>query len=169
MKKQTADLKRRKYHVNLNKLNKGFTLIELLVVISIIGVIIGLSIFGLQGAREASRDSKRKADLESLRSGLEIFRSDCNSYPLSVTPTAPENAFGSVLRGDDSNPSCLSTNTYMSQIPKDPVTPARSYLYWSDGVTYEVCTALEQDVAVAETCGGSSSCGVNCNYKAVNP
>ena len=42
----------------------GFTLIELLVTISIIGILIGLSVFGLQGARQSARDAKRKADLD---------------------------------------------------------------------------------------------------------
>src|SRR3990170_1677136 len=97
---------------------KGFTLIELLVVISIIGILIALSVFGLQGAREASRDAKRKADLELIRSGIEIYKSDCNSYPASL---------GAVLIGDDSNPSCDSGNTYIAQIPADPIDPSRSY------------------------------------------
>src|SRR3989344_5965218 len=70
----------------------GFTLIELLVVISIVGSIIGLSVFGLQGARQSSRHSKRKADLEQIRSGLEIYKSDCDKYPITV---------GSTLNGDD--------------------------------------------------------------------
>ncbi len=44
-------------------LNTGFTLIELLVVIAITAILIGLSVFGLQGARESARDAQRKADL----------------------------------------------------------------------------------------------------------
>ncbi|MCK4588676.1 prepilin-type N-terminal cleavage/methylation domain-containing protein, partial [Candidatus Woesebacteria bacterium] len=62
-------------------MKKGFTLIELLVVISIIGILLALSIFGLQGARKSARDSKRKADIELIRSGIEIYKADCNVYP----------------------------------------------------------------------------------------
>ncbi len=142
--------------------NKGFTLIELLVVISIIGVLIGLSIFGLQGAREASRDSKRKADLELIRSGIEIYKSDCNLYPLSLLT-------GTSLSGDGSTSACAATNVYISQVPQDPTYPGRDYLYSSNGTTYEICAALEQGTG-AVTCGGSSSCGgVTCNYKVTNP
>lgn len=143
------------------KLKKeGFTLIELLVVISIIGILIGLSIFGLQGAREASRDSKRKADLEQIRSGIEIYKSDCDKYPLTLS---------SPLVGDGSTSACVNTNTYISQVPTDPQAPSRAYLYSSNGKTYELCTSLEQSSGTVVTCGGSSSCGETCNYKVVNP
>jgi prepilin-type N-terminal cleavage/methylation domain-containing protein len=149
-------------------LKNGFTLIELLVVISIIGILVGLSVFGLQGAREASRDSRRKADLELIRSGIEIYKSDCNTYPAGSGN--PATVFGSALVGDDSNPSCDSGNTYISQVPQDPAYPGSNYLYWSDGITYEICTSEEQSQASTVTCGSSSNCGTaSCNYKVVNP
>ena len=92
---------------------KGFTLIELLVVVSIIGILIALSIFGLQGARESSRDARRKADLETIRSGLEIYKADCNDYP-----PASKVVGGSPLVGDGSPTSCAVTNTYISFVRK---------------------------------------------------
>lgn len=151
---------------------KGFTLIELLVVISIIGILIGLSIFGLQGARQAARDGKRKADLELIRSGIEIYKSDCNKYPVSGSPTSPSNVFGSALTGDgSSSASCLKSNIYINQVPVDPTSPAAGYLYWSNGFQYQICAALEQQSAgPAVTCGNSSSCGSStCNYQVLNP
>ncbi len=156
---------------NMKLFQQGFTLIELLVVVSIIGILIGLSIFGLQGAREASRDSKRKSDLELVRSGLEIFKSDCNTYPAGFGNPSSVLATNSVsLTGDDSTVSCSSNNTYVSQIPSDPNFPNRNYIYSSDGSTYEICAALEQIKVGTVTCGGSSSCGAsNCNYRVVNP
>lgn len=143
----------------LKKKSSGFTLIELLVVISIIGILIALSIFGLQGARESSRDARRKADLELIRSGLELYKSDCNSYPLSLSST---------LVGDDSSTSCSSSNTYIQSVPTDPAIPARTYLYYSAGTTYEICSSLEQETGTV-TCGSSSDCGESCNYKVTNP
>jgi type II secretion system protein G len=137
----------------------GFTLIELLVVISIIGIIMGLSIFGLQGARSGARDSRRKADLELIRSGIEIYKADCNVYPSILT---------SPLIGDDSTSSCSSTNTYIAQVPTDPLDPSRVYLYSATSNTYEICASLEQggnDVS----CGGSNNCGETCNYKVISP
>jgi general secretion pathway protein G len=138
----------------------GFTLIELLVVISIIGILMALSIFGIQGARESSRDARRKADLELIRSGLEIYKSDCGDYPAALT---------SPLVGDGSPASCATTNTYISTVPTDPTSPARTYLYSRPTTsTYEMCAALEQGSGTV-TCGGSSNCGETCNYKVTNP
>lgn len=137
----------------------GFTLIELLVVISIIGILISLSIFGLQGARQSSRDASRKADLELIRSGLELYKSDCNLYPATLS---------SPLIGDDSTPSCSSSNSYIDNVPTDPASPSRVYVYYSAGTTYEICASLEQGTGTV-TCGGSSNCGESCNYKVINP
>lgn len=139
---------------------RGFTLIELLVVISIIGVLIGLSIFGLQGARQSSRDSQRKADLELIRSGLEIYKSDCQEYPTTLS---------SSLVGTDAPPStCSTSNTYISKIPTDPQTPTRIYYYSSTGTIYTLCTSLEQ-VSGGGGVTGCGSCGTTCNYKVTNP
>lgn len=143
---------------NINRI-KGFTLIELLVVISIIGILVGLSIFGLQSAREASRNSRRKADLELIRSGIEIYKADCSSYPLTL---------GASLSGSEtSGNTCLTSTVYIAKVPTDPL-PSRLYYYHSpdEGVTYELCAALEE--GGTDTCYGS--CGEEtCNYQVVNP
>lgn len=143
----------------------GFTLIELLVVISIIGILAGLSFFGLQGARESARDARRKSDLETIRSGLELYKADCGDYPASIP------AVGSPLVGDGTPTTCSASNTYISSVPDDP-TPGRDYRYARmSATTYDVCAALEQ-VTSNVTCGGVSpaSCGTpNCSYKAANP
>lgn len=155
----------------MHKNKSGFTLIELLVVVSIIGILVGLSFFGLQGAREASRDGKRKADMEQLRSGLEIYKADCNKYPSGTGNVTNVLAItGNALTGDGSISSCPTTNTYISQLPTDPINPTRIYVYSSNGTTYEICTALEQVTTGTLTCGGVSSCGgASCNYRVTNP
>lgn len=144
----------------MKKINKAFTLIELLVVISIIGILIAVSLFGIQGTRESSRDARRKSDLEMIRGGIEIYRSDCNEYP---------DALGTSLVGSGSPTSCALTNTYIAEVPTDPLDPARDYLYAKlTDTTYEICAALEQGEGTV-TCGGSSDCGETCNYKVANP
>jgi prepilin-type N-terminal cleavage/methylation domain-containing protein len=123
-------------NINFVKNTAGFTLIELLVVISIIGILMAVSLFGLQGARESSRDARRKADLEMIRSGLEIYKSDCNIYPASL---------GSPLIGSGSPTSCAVANTYISTVPSDPLSPARVYTYTRlTTSTYTLCATLEQ-------------------------
>lgn len=143
-----------------NRNNFGFTLVELLVVISIIGILVTVSIFGLAGARESSRDARRKADLELVRSGLEIYKADCGTYPANVT-------FGGVLNGTGT----CSGNTYISVVPTDPITASRTYRYDQSGSGYTLCAALEQGTG-SVSCGGTN-CGVgstvDCNYQVTNP
>lgn len=138
------------------KSQRAFTLIELLVVISIVGVLIGLSIFGLQGARKSSRDARRKADLELIRSGIEIYRADCGSYPIALASPL----VGTQTTGN----TCLTSITYIAEVPIDPL-PDRVYYYSSDGTIYELCAALEG--GGTDSCGGS--CGETCDYQVTNP
>ena len=130
---------------------KAFTLIELLVVISIIGVLIALSLFGIQGARESSRDAKRKADLETIRSALEMYRSDEGIYP---------NDLSLLTSGDD---------PYLTVVPEDMVA-GRNYGYVQAISTYKLCAALE-GLADEETIGDVTDCNceATCNYAVTNP
>src|SRR6185369_7428050 len=122
----------------ITMIKKGFTLIELLITIAIIGILVGISIFGLQGARESARDSKRKSDLELIRSGIETYRSDCSTYPATL-PTG-----GSALTGTTAPPAACSTaNIYISAMPQDPTPTTRSYKYAVVGAGYEICSSLE--------------------------
>lgn len=150
-------------------IKNGFTLIELLVVISIIGILMGVSLFGIQGARESSRDSKRKADLEFIRAGLELYKADCNDYP----PHNSSFQLNSTVVGDTTPTTCAAANTYISSTPTDPLTSSGNYYRYVRGatnVTYELCAYLEGGTA-SVTCGGAvASCGTtNCNYKVTNP
>jgi general secretion pathway protein G len=145
-------------------MKKGFTLIELLVVISIIGILLALSVFGLLGARLASRDAKRKSDLELIRSGLEIYKADCDSYPATL-------AQGGTLVGNGST--CSTDNTYITLVPSDPLTTSQ-YVYTATAVNgsdtkYTLCATLEQSPSPAMDVTGCGNCITACNYKATNP
>lgn len=134
-------------------------------VISIIGVLVGLSVFGLQGARKASRDAVRKADLEQIRSGLGMYKADCNAYPETSSFSLPG---AGMLTGNGGTASCLSTNVYISQVPADPVS-SNNYSYTSDGITYHLCASLEQTPAAVNIDGCGSCGGTACNYSTTNP
>lgn len=142
-----------------NIFNEGFTLVELLVVISIIGVLLALSLSAFSSTKKSARDGKRKADLEQIRSALEIYRTDCKTYPAAVS-------FGNPLTGAETP--CL-TNIYMAEVPKDSLTPTYDYRY--NGISqnsYALCAYLETVTATVTGCGGQ--CGtVDCNYKVINP
>lgn len=146
----------------MSKHRKGFTLIELLVTLSIIGVLAALSLFALNGVREQSRDAKRKADLENIRSALEIYRADCGSYPANVDFPAA----GGQLAGIGT--SC-NGNVYLRVMPADPST-GKIYRYnRPSNTTYELCASLEAG-GTPVTCG-NSDCGTNatCNYQVLSP
>ena len=67
---------------------KGFTLVELLVVIAIIGVLATLVLLQLGQARSRSRDTKRIADMNQIRSAVELYFEDNNgTYPTEIFGT----------------------------------------------------------------------------------
>lgn len=146
------------------KKNKGFTLVEILVVMSIIGILMGLTLTAFLGARKTARDGQRKADLEQIRSALEMRRSDCGSYPVGSLSS------GNDITGDGSSSTCLASTVYM-EIPNDPLSGAgRVYTYNGTANSYTLCTALETGSSLS--CPGScANCGtgIPCTYEACNP
>lgn len=65
----------------IKKYNRGFTLIELLVVIAIIGILSGIVITALSGARDKAYDAKVKGDLAGFRTAAELYyNNNSNSY-----------------------------------------------------------------------------------------
>ncbi len=149
-----------KTRINNNfQVKKAFTLIELLIVISIIAILTGLSLFALAGSRESARDTIRKADLEAIRSAIEIFKADCNVYPSSL-PEVGTQLVGTVALGC----SPANTNIYMESIPGDPV-GAVAYFYTNPTTTtYRLCAGLE-DPGTVVACVGCATC----NYEVRNP
>jgi prepilin-type N-terminal cleavage/methylation domain-containing protein len=51
----------------------GFTLIELLTVVAIIGIITTVVTVSLSSARKQARDVRRKADLQTIQSAVEVY------------------------------------------------------------------------------------------------
>ena len=90
----------------------GFTLIELLVVIVIIGILASFAVASFTSAQAKGRDSRRKADLNAIKTALELYRSD------QTAGTVPNAIYGGEL----------TTPGYIKTMPTDPKWNA-NYIY----------------------------------------
>ncbi len=59
-----------------NQIRAGFTMIELLVAATIIVVLSTIGLVSYRNASKSARDGKRKADLETIRSALVLYKTD---------------------------------------------------------------------------------------------
>jgi prepilin-type N-terminal cleavage/methylation domain-containing protein len=92
-----------------NKLQKGFTLVELLVVIAIIGILATLLLLQLGVARQRARDARRIADINQVRSALELYYDDQGTYPAVATYAGL------------AAPLVQGTTQYLTLLPLDPL------------------------------------------------
>lgn len=129
-----------------NKLNKimrnkknGFTLIELIVSVTIIAVLTVVGVVSYTGTNKKARDSRRMADLEKIRVGLELYRQGIGgTYPSSLN--------------------ALVTN-YLSEVPAGPKGEVYDYDQTGTGYTYTLKTTVED----------SGSTNVSGYYQVTNP
>jgi general secretion pathway protein G len=150
-----------KRNVKVFKSIAGFTLLELLITMAIIAMLAAISIFALSGARQQGRDGKRKSDLESIRSALELYKADCDKYPSNI-PTA---ASATSLNGNTAPCNVGATNVYLNKTPADPSGSEYGYSVNGTNSTYEVCAKLENP-------GSNDDCtfdSTNFNYGVTNP
>lgn len=107
---------------------RGFTLIELLVVIAIIGILAGIVLASLNTAREGATDAKTKEQLSGLRTAMEVYYAQNNSYG-STADACNEGAFADANVSElvsasnySGTPVCgASANAWAVSVPLDAV------------------------------------------------
>lgn len=128
-------------------MRRGFTLIELLVTIAIIGVLSSVVLVSLNTARYKANDAKRRGDLRSLQTALEIYYNGPGAYPSTggnwYGVASPATIVADYIPG-------LVADGDISKLPQDPNYPRPKtvwpcngswpamYIYNSNGSSYKL-------------------------------
>jgi prepilin-type N-terminal cleavage/methylation domain-containing protein len=67
----------------------AFTLIELLIVVAIIAILAAIAVPNFLEAQVRSKVSRTRADMRTVATALEAYRTDANGYPPDYTDTQP--------------------------------------------------------------------------------
>jgi len=150
---------------------KGFTLIEVLVAIAIVGVLSGFVVVQMNNSANATKDTKRKADIELIRNALISYRSenysnapveDCYIGECTTLPSSLEPFLATLPTDPDSG----SKYRYVSD-----GTACSLYATLSDGSIYRyVCsTNVTANVfPIDGECGGDNNGTFDYTYTPVN-
>jgi len=145
----------------------GFTLIELLVVVAIIGVLTAVLLVNLVGIRERAADTKKKSNLNQLKSSLRLYYNDNQSYPTSASCGGDKTCFVACSglncsEGSEMNSGAGGT-VYMKSVPEyNSYTVDASREKFIIGV--ELTNTSDPDIATSVTNCGVSPAADNTFY-----
>jgi len=82
----------------------AFTLLELMIAMAIIGVLLGLALFGVSAAQKSQRNTERKAALKDINIGIQQYIDQVSSNPTNIYFYS--SASGACIGGTGSNTAC---------------------------------------------------------------
>ena len=135
--------------------NSGFTLVEMLVVIAIIGILAALITPAIYQAMWSARQTRIKAELDQLASGIEAFKAKYGAYPPANltcpggTANAALTAFvarafprytlnGAMSLAQSIASDLAASNTYSVNMDTSTFNPQKSLAFWLSGVGPDV-------------------------------
>ncbi|MBI4120854.1 MAG: type II secretion system protein [Parcubacteria group bacterium] len=129
--------------------HKGFTILELLVVLAVIGMLMSVVIVSMTGIKEKGRDATRLQHLQATQNALNLYYTNHSKFPVFASATT--------ITGDDAFSVLLEGELFISEVPRDPQHPVRTYTYQSNasGSDYTITFCLETDSIQ----GYSQGCG----------
>ncbi len=105
-------------------------MIELLVVATIMIVLTAVGLVSYTQVNQRARNSKRQADMETVRQALVLYRSDAGTYPPTSDFSTLKSTLSTYLRSDINDPK--NETPYL-------------YAYESTGATFTLTAVLEPD------------------------
>lgn len=139
----------------------GFTLVELLVVMTIIVVLASVGLVSYRSASQGARDAKRKADIETVRQALVMYKQENEDYPGVV---------GGTLTADRTNFTSVTGSLGAAGFLQQPYPSDTAYTYrlTSSGQGFCVCAALES-TSKGNATSRACAWGTGSHYCAVQP
>ncbi len=134
---------------------KGFTLIELLVVTTIIIVLSAIGLVTFQNAGQNARNGKRKADMESIRQALVLYRADQGEYP-----TGSFSAIADAL---------IAASYLSAPAPTESKSGHDAYSWNGSTSSFCICATMEGDNNPGNSTNTSCVFGTGDYYCAKNP